>query len=116
MTDRRVYVSITGLRLRKPWHFLRFHWHVMSCLKQAKKARGNLRAEVKTINGVRHTLTVWEDENAMRDFLYSDAHKHAVAACGSIATVKTFGFETDQIPSWNDVHDLWRERGWAFGS
>ena len=47
----------------------------------------------------------------MRAFIYSGAHKKAIKAFRSIATGKTFGFETATIPGWDEVHGLWRERG-----
>lgn len=109
--SKTVYVSITGLTLKKPWHVFRFYRHAASSLRQAKRANGNLRTEVQTINGVHHTLTVWDDEAAMRRFLYRGAHKRAIKAFGTIATGKTFGFATDQIPSWDEVHGLWLDRG-----
>lgn len=106
-----VYVSITGLKLKRPWHVLRFYRHAGPSLRQARRAEGNLSTDVKIIDGVHHTLTVWEDEAAMRAFLYAGAHRRAIKAFRSIATGKTFGFETDCVPTWDEVHALWRERG-----
>ena len=106
-----MYVSITGLVLKKPWHVFVFYFHAIRSMRQARRARGNLRAENRTINGVHHTLSVWQTEAAMREFLFSGAHKRAIDATPSFATGKTLGFETDTIPSWDEVHDLWRARG-----
>lgn len=111
-----VYVSITGLTLKGPFHVFRFWWHAVLSMRQAKAAAGNISADAQTINGVHHTLTVWESERAMRCFLYQGAHGKAIRAFGSIATGKTFGFETDQVPQWSDVHALWRERGKAYSA
>ena len=104
-----VYVSITGLRLKRPWHIFRSYRHAVPSFRQARSAKGNLQAEVKTINGIHHTLTVWDTAESMRDFIYSGAHLKAIQAFGRIATGKTFGFETDQIPEWEAVHRLWRD-------
>ena len=111
-----LYVSITGLTVRKPWHIVSFFWHSMRSLRQARRAPGNLRAEVRKINGVYHTLTQWEDEKAMRRFLYSGAHKQAIKAFPSIATGGTFGFATDRVPHWDEVHELWRQRARTYGA
>ena len=110
-SDRPVYVSITGLRRKRPWHVLRFYWHAVPSLRQARRARGNLHAAVRTMAGVHHTLTVWESEAAMRAFLYAGAHRRAIAAFPAIATGKTFGYESDTVPDWDEVHALWSERG-----
>jgi len=106
-----VYVSITGLRLKRPWHVFRFYRHAIPSLRQANDAPGNLRTEVRTINGVHHTLTVWQNEAAMRAFLYSGAHGRAIRAFRQIATGKTFGFHTENVPGWGEIHEIWNSRG-----
>jgi hypothetical protein len=106
-----MYVSITGLKLKSFWHVFRFYRHAVPSLRQAQKAEGNLCAQVRTINGVHHTLTAWESEKHMRAFLYSGAHKKAIKSFPKIATGKTFGFESDTIPDWSDVHQLWQDHG-----
>jgi quinol monooxygenase YgiN len=111
-----VYVSITGLRIKKPWHFFSFLWHTRRSLRQARTTPGNLQATVRRINGVFHTLSAWESENAMRRFLYTGAHKDAIRAFPTVATGKTFGFTTDHVPSWSEVHALWRERAREYGT
>lgn len=111
MTDKTVYVSITGLRLKSPWQMLQFYRHATPSFRQAREAPGNLRAEVKTIAGVHHTLTVWKDKAAMQAFLYSGPHLGAIKAFSAIATGKTFGYETQNVPTWDEVHRLWKEHG-----
>ncbi len=119
MTEQKcVYVSITGLDLKRKRHVFRngfrFAWHAFLSMRQAKRASGNLQAEAKTIDGVHHTLTVRESEAHMRRFLYRGAHREAIGAFPDIATGKTFGFETERVPDWSEVHALWRERGRAY--
>ena len=80
-------------------------------MRQARQAPGNLQATAKTIAGVHHTLSVWESKSAMRAFLYAEAHKRAIEAFPIIATGKTFGFESRQVPTWDEVHRLWQEHG-----
>lgn len=109
-----VYVSITGLRLKSPFHAAWFWWHAIRSMVQAQRAPGNLRADARAINGVQHTLTVWTDRAAMRRFIVTGAHAKAMRAFPQIATGSTFGFETDCVPDWADVHRLWQERGIAY--
>lgn len=107
------YVSITGLRLKGMFSGPRFVWHALASMNQARRAPGNLRADARSINGVQHTLTVWEDKAAMRRFMLSGAHKQAMRAFPAIATGSTYGFETDDDVAlgWDEVHALWLERG-----
>lgn len=106
-----VYVSITGLRLKAIWHAPRFWWLAIRAMTQAKSAPGNLSADARTINGVHHTLTVWQNKTAMMIFIRKGAHRQAMRAFTAIATGKTFGFETDKVPDWSEVHDLWLTKG-----
>lgn len=106
-----VYVSITGLRVKAFWHLPRFWRLAVPAMAQAKAAEGCLQADAKTINGVKHTRTVWVEEAAMRAFLYSGAHMDAIKAFRKIATGKTFGSEMPEIPDWETVHQMWRDRG-----
>ncbi len=106
-----VYVSITGLKLKHPLRWFQFWWHAIPSMIQAKKAHGNLRAEARNINGVHHTLTVWIEEAAMRDYVASGAHLKAMKAFKTIATGKTLGFASDTVPDWSDIHAIWLSRG-----
>jgi hypothetical protein len=49
-----IYVSVTGLSFKKPWHFFMFVVHAVPSKIQSDKAEGNLFSETKTIGGVRH--------------------------------------------------------------
>jgi hypothetical protein len=108
---KTVYVSITGLKLKRWWHFFRFMSLTIPATRQARRSAGNISVELTKSNGVYHTLTVWHREEDMRNFLYEGAHLRAVRAFGDIADGKTFGFETTEPPAMNDVHSLWLEHG-----
>ena len=110
-----VYVSITGLRLKGPLHALRFAWHALGSMRQAKTADGNLFADARRIGGVHHTLSVWRDEAAMRRFLVAGAHLKAMRAFPSIATGSTIGFPAEKAPDWSEVHAIWQARGRVVG-
>lgn len=109
------YISITGLQLKAKRHALRFWWHAIGSMMQAKKAQGNLAVDARRINGVHHTRSVWTDEAAMRRYLLTGAHLQAMKAFGSIATGKTMGFESDQVPDWDEVHRLWQTQARVAG-
>lgn len=90
---------------------IRFWWHAIRSMNQARKAKGNISAEAKTINGVHHTVSVWTDEKAMRAYLVTGPHLKAMKAFHPIATGKTLGFYADKAPDWNSIHDLWVKKG-----
>lgn len=47
----------------------------------------------------------------MKLFLYSGAHAAAIKVFRKVASGKTFGYESNRIPSWDEVHDLWLKQG-----
>ena len=104
MSASHIHVSITGLRLKGRQHLLRFWWHAVRSMTQARQAPRNLSAETRTIEGVHHTLSAWTDEQAMRRFLVSGAHRRAMQAFRSIATGRTLGYTTKPPPDWNAAY------------
>lgn len=102
-----VYVSITGLRIKGPLHVAAFWWHAVRSMVQAQRSPGILKAEARSISGVQHTLTVWQDKASMRRFLISGAHARAMRAFPSIASGGTFGFESTSVPAWAEIHEIW---------
>jgi hypothetical protein len=106
-----VYVSITGLELKRAWHAPVFWRHAIASMSQAQQADGCLSADARTINGVHHTLSIWETHDKMLAYLRTGAHLKAMQTFEKIATGKVFGFETDTPPNWSDVHDLWVTQG-----
>ena len=111
MPDQEVYVSITGLKLKRLWHAPRFWLNAIASMAQAKSSNGCLMAEARTINGIHHTLSVWSSKDAMRAYLQAGAHLQAMRVFKSIATGKTLGFDAKHIPDWSEVHALWRDKG-----
>jgi hypothetical protein len=104
---RQVYVSITGLQLKGRRPHVRFWWHAIRSMIQARKAPGNLFVDARFIAGVHHTRSAWVDEAAMRRYLVAGAHMQAMKAFGTIATGRTLGFPADTVPDWDEVHRLW---------
>ena len=106
-----VYVSITGLKIKRVWHVPIFWSHALKSMAQAKAAAGNISADARTINGVHHTLSVWTARDAMRAYLASGAHLAAMRVFSKIATGKVVGYHAPQAPDWAEVHAIWQEKG-----
>ncbi len=106
-----VYVSITGLQVRRVWHIPFFWSHAIKAMAQARNADGNISADARTVNGVHHTLSVWTDRDAMLAYLSAGPHLEAMRRFPSIATGKVVGYLSKQAPDWSEVHGIWLERG-----
>jgi hypothetical protein len=107
----RFYVSITGLRPINFWATFLFWLHAIPSKTQADSAPGILFSEVKRINKIQHTLTAWESKEHMKAYIHKGAHLKAIKVFRKIAVGKTFGFESDRIPDWDEVHELWLQQG-----
>jgi hypothetical protein len=103
-----MYVSITGLKVRGLLQAPLFWWHAVRSFNQARKAPGNISAAVRKIDGVQHTLTVWEDRAAMRRFLVTGAHLGAMRDFRRVGSGKTCGYESDTPPDWETALAYWR--------
>lgn len=99
------------MRLKAGRHAPRFLWHALRCITQARNAPGCLGASARTIDGVHHTMTVWESPAAMRAFVASGPHLKAMNVFPRIATGKVVSFHTDAPPSWDDAHAIWDRDG-----
>jgi len=101
-------VSVTRLRIRR-WNFLPgFAWQTLRIAMQAKRAPGNLamhllRDRKKTF----WTLTLWESERAMREFMLARPHGPAMRNllnwCDEAALVH-WTQEDSQLPTWAEAH------------
>ncbi|MEO0965654.1 MAG: hypothetical protein AAFY08_11085 [Planctomycetota bacterium] len=108
---RKAWVSITGLTLKRPWSIVPFLWYAIPSKMQADKAPGMLRADVREIAGVRHTLTVWRSRGDMLAYIHSGHHKRAIAAFSRFFDGTTYGYETADIPDWGRARALWEQNG-----
>jgi hypothetical protein len=108
---KKFYVSITGLRLKSVWHYLTFAWHAVPCARAAESTPGNVWTSTKMVDGVQHTVTAWDSRASMMRFVYSPVHRQAMQVFPTIATGKTYGYWTDDLPSWDTALALWHEHG-----
>jgi quinol monooxygenase YgiN len=105
------HVSITGLRLNSRWHAPRFWWHALRSMAQARRTPGCLMADARSVGGVQHTLSVWQDRAALGAFMTSAAHRAAMQDFRRIATGRTYGYESDSAPDWSEALVLLRDKG-----
>ena len=107
----KVYVSITGLTLKSPFHAVMFMWHASQSHAQAVAAPGNISTQTRTVDGVHHTLTVWTSRKAMLAYLRSGAHLRAMKAYPAIGTGKVHGYWASTQPDWAEALKEWRREG-----
>lgn len=106
-----MYISITGLKPRGILSFFKFWTLAIPSFEQARKAKGIQFCQVKRIKGYQCTLTAWESREDMLNFMRSGVHLKAMQAFHKIATGRTYGYESNTIPSWIDAFDLLERKG-----
>ena len=106
-----MHISLTGLKSKSFLGFIRFWKLAIPTFKQAQTAKGNVFCEVKRIKGYQCTLTAWEDRNSMLEFMRSGVHLEAMKSFHTIATGKTYGYESDSIPTWPEAFALLEKHG-----
>ena len=106
-----MYISITGLKPKGIWGFIRFWTLAIPPFGEAKSAKGNLYSAVKKIGGYNCTLSAWKNRDSMLAFMSNGVHLKAMKAFHSIATGRTYGYESDTIPSWEEAYSLLEIKG-----
>jgi hypothetical protein len=106
-----VYISVTGLKIKGPLAFFSFWRHAIPSKIQADRAPGMLFLSMKEVSGYHHTLSVWENKQAMLDYRSRGAHQLAMKMFRKIASEKVVGYESDHIPDWDEALQVWDDRG-----
>lgn len=106
-----MYISITGLKPKNLLSTFRFWTLAIPSFRQAQTAEGNTYAQVKRINGFQCTLSAWNSRDDMLKFMRSGVHLKAMKSFNKIATGRTYGFESDTIPNWEEAFKLLQEKG-----
>lgn len=72
-------------------------------MADAQRAPGNIMAQTRTIDGIHHTLSAWEDRAAMLAYLRSARHARAMRKLKGYATGSVHGYQADNVPSWSEA-------------
>ena len=106
-----MYISITGLKPKGFFSFLKFWFLAIPSFRQAEKSNGNIHTSTKQMHGYQCTVSAWESREVMLEFMRSGAHLKAMKAFHSIATGRTYGYESETIPNWDEAYTLLQEKG-----
>ncbi|MDC3232778.1 hypothetical protein OAW36_01310 [Pelagibacteraceae bacterium] len=104
-----MYISITGLKPRNFFTTIRFWIFTIPAFRAAQKSEGNLFCEAKKKDSYYHTITAWKNRGMMIKYLTGKDHSKAMKNFSLIGTGSTYGYEGEQIPSWNKAIKIWKE-------
>lgn len=105
-------VTVTSLRLKSVWLFFKLSWYGLQISRQAKATPGLLKITNTGFGYVHYTCSAWQDEVSMKNFAKTGAHLEAMKKSSALATeIRTYTFQTDEMPGWNQVKTLLAEKG-----
>ncbi|WP_306643549.1 DUF3291 domain-containing protein [Sanyastnella coralliicola] len=108
-------IAITELKLKSIWHLPMFLFHALRSGAQAQKAKGNRMFEVKNESWHTHrTLSVWESEKSLRQYVMSGAHLKAMKNTSKLARSATSThWYSEYPPSWEEAVKTLRQKNSA---
>ena len=111
------FVSLTRLRVRSLRFVPRFALHTLRSLRQVRRAPGfQTGALLADRSWTFWTMTAWDSQESMRQYMISGAHKAAMPYllewCDE-ASIAHWTQEQDALPSWNEADRHMRETGRA---
>jgi hypothetical protein len=112
---KMTFVSLTRLRIRSIRFLPIFALHTWRSLRQIKRARGfQTGALLPDRRWTFWTITLWDSEESMRQFMLSGSHKaampHLLNWCDE-ASVAHWTQPEAEVPSWIEAHKRMREAG-----
>ena len=104
-----MYISITGLKPKNFFTTIRFFIFTIPAFRAAQRSEGNLFCESIKKDSYYHTITAWKNRGMMMKYLTGKAHSKAMKNFSLIGTGSTYGYEGNQIPSWEEAIISWKE-------
>jgi len=99
-------VVITSIELRGPFKFFALSASALKILKQLK-ATNSLDFKKRGIWTKHCTMSLWNNEQEMRDFAMSGAHLEAMKTSKKIAKeIRTLTIEANKLPDWETAIKL----------
>jgi len=113
--ERMTFVSLTRLRIRSFRFVPLFALYTWRALRQIRRARGfQTGALLADRKWTFWTITAWDSEESMRQFMVSGAHKtampHLLEWCDEASVAHWTQPETE-VPSWIEADRRMREGG-----
>ncbi|MFZ1806307.1 MAG: DUF3291 domain-containing protein [Cyclobacteriaceae bacterium] len=98
--------TITSIELRGPLKFFTLSAKALRIIKQLKvtDCKDFKKKGAWTIH---YTMTLWNNENDLKEFARSGAHLEAMKSSKQIAKeIRTITIDTDALPDWKEAKKL----------
>jgi hypothetical protein len=104
-------ITITSLRLKSIWHFFKFSLLGMRVLGHLKDSK---RVKQRTVGfwRIHYTMTLWNNEEEMREFARTSHHLAGVKRSREIADeIRILTYSGDRLPAWKEAITLLKSKG-----
>lgn len=99
-------VTITSIELKSPFKFFVLSKNAMYILRQLR-ATNCVQMKKRGFWMKHYTMTLWNNEQELKDFAMSGAHLQAMKASKSIAReIRTLTIDADVLPDWKTAIHL----------
>ncbi len=100
-------ITVTGLKLKSPLHWLAFWRHAVPSFNQCRQSTGCLHAETFAEGGFQHTLTAFDSRDNLRRFAMAGPHRKAAKAFRRIAVGKILSWDSETLPTRDEAVAIW---------
>ena len=98
--------TITSIKLKTIFKFFPLSIYALNIVKQLK-ATNCLEFKKQGIWTLHYTMTLWENEEQLKDFARSGAHLKAMKDSATIAKeIRTITIDADKLPDWKTAKEL----------
>ncbi len=99
-------VTITSIELKGPFKFFALSTYALKIIKQLKVTQCK-DFKKKGFWTKHYTMTLWNNENEIKEFVTSGAHLEAMKISAQIAKeIRSITVEAEILPSWNEAIKL----------
>jgi hypothetical protein len=107
-----MYVTITSLQLKGPFLFFKLSYLAMKIVGQLKANSACKQYKSHGFWTLHYTMSLWQDEKALKDFAKEGAHLHGMKNSKALASeIKTYTFPADKLPDWKTAKELLNKNG-----
>lgn len=101
--------TITSIELKSPFDFFSLSMHALKITGQLKDS-GYVEFRKKGIWKKHYTMTLWPDENTMKNFATTGAHLDAMRNSKKIAReIRTLTIDATELPKWKEAMELLKQ-------
>lgn len=99
-------VTITYIELKSPFKFFALSSNALQIMRQLKKTP-HVKMKKRGIWTKHYTMTLWNNEEDLKDFANSGAHLEAMKKSASMAKqIKTLTIDATELPSWKEAKKM----------